>query len=281
MPKTDIRGLNVDNVTMDEALEIAKKALFTGTFPALVFTPNAEIAQACAENAETLSLINSADLILPDGAGILRAARILGTPLKEKVAGVDFGDHIAYICGNSGKKLYILGGKPSVAEAAANRLRDKYKGLDVAGYHDGYFNKIGADSELIVADINESGADVLFVCLGFPVQEKWAADNKSRFKTVRLIACLGGSVDIYAGKAKRAPKLFISLHLEWFWRLLKDPSRIKRMTSLPKRWRGQENIKCKRGNRNEMDRKTVHRPDDLQPPCPSDVLRTFRTHRRT
>lgn len=233
MSKTNIRGLLVDNVTMSEALEFASRA-FGNSAPSLVFTPNAEIAQACMESPETLALINSADMVLPDGAGVLSAAKILGTPLREKVAGVDFGDKLAGLCAENGKSLYILGGKPGIAETALRKLGEKYPGLSIAGFHDGYFDKSGDESELIAADICKSAADVLYVCLGFPVQEKWAYDNKSKLREVKIIACLGGSADIYAGAIRRAPKLFISLRLEWLWRLLKNPSRIKRMTALPK-----------------------------------------------
>lgn len=232
MPKTDIRGLKIDNITMAEAIEASEKVL-SGGGKLTVFTPNAEIAQACAKSEETMRIVSFADMLLPDGAGVLKAAEILGTPLKKKVAGVEYGENIVRLCAEKGYSLYILGGKPGVAEKAAENLQNKYSELKIAGCRDGYFDKSFDGSESTVNAINESGADVLFVCLGFPAQEKWAYENKSRL-SAKIIACLGGSVDIYAGTAKRAPKLFISLRLEWLWRLIKQPSRIGRMMALPK-----------------------------------------------
>lgn len=232
MPKTDIRGLKIDNITMAEAIEASEKVL-SGGGKLTVFTPNAEIAQACAESEEAMRIVSSADMLLPDGAGVLKAAKILGTPMKEKVAGVEYGENIVRLCAEKGYSLYILGGKPGVAEKAAENLQNKYSGLKIAGCRDGYFEKSFDGSESTVNAVNESGADVLFVCLGFPAQEKWTYENKSRL-SAKIIACLGGSVDIYAGTAKRAPKFFISLHLEWLWRLIKQPSRIGRMMALPK-----------------------------------------------
>lgn len=232
MSKTDIRGLEIDNITMAEAIEASAEVLSVGG-KMTVFTPNAEIAQACAESKETMRIVSSADMLLPDGAGVLKAAKILGTPLKEKVAGVEYGEKLARLCAEKGYSLYILGGKPDVAEKAAKNLQSRYPALKIAGCRDGYFDKSYVGSKDTVNAVNASGADVLFVCFGFPAQEKWVYENSSRL-SAKIIACLGGSVDIYAGTAKRAPKLFISLRLEWLWRLIKQPSRIGRMTVLPK-----------------------------------------------
>ena len=232
LSKTDIRGLKIDNITMSEAVLMTENALEKGK-KTVVFTPNAEIAQACSEDESIMKIISSADILLPDGAGILKAAKILGTPLREKVAGVDYGENVARMCAEKGYSLFILGGKPTVAEKAAENLRGRYPGLKIAGCRDGYFDKSPEGSEAVVNEINTAKADVLYVCLGFPAQEKWAMENTARLSPL-VIACLGGSVDIYAGTAKRAPKLFISLHLEWLWRLIKQPSRIGRMMALPK-----------------------------------------------
>ncbi len=232
LSKTDIRGLKIDNITMSEAVLMTENALENGK-KTVVFTPNAEIAQACAEDENIMKTVSFADILLPDGAGILKAAKILGTPLREKVAGVDYGENVARMCAEKGYSLFILGGKPTVAEKAAEKLQSKYSGLKIVGFRDGYFDKSEDGSKPVIDEINASGADVLYVCLGFPAQEKWTEENASRLSPV-VIACLGGSVDIYAGTAKRAPKLFISLHLEWLWRLINQPSRIKRMMALPK-----------------------------------------------
>ena len=108
---------------MAEAIEASEKVL-SGGGKLTVFTPNAEIAQACAKSEETMRIVSSADMLLPDGAGVLKAAEILGTPLKEKVAGVEYGENIVRLCAEKGYSLYILGGKPGVAEKAAENLQN-------------------------------------------------------------------------------------------------------------------------------------------------------------
>ena len=232
--KINVLGLKTDNLTMAEALSETENRLAENARTALVFTPNAEIAYACAKDDGLLSLVNSADIVLPDGDGVLKAAKILGTPLKEKVAGVDYGMGVVSLCAAHGCGLYILGGKPDVAEAAAENLKKSFPTLKISGVHDGYFTKSGNESDTVAAEINSSGAKVLFVCLGFPAQEKWAKENLDKLSNVRLIACLGGSVDVYAGRIRRAPKLFIKCRLEWLWRLMREPRRIGRMTAIPK-----------------------------------------------
>lgn len=231
--KISVRGVDFLNVTPEEACEVGKEML-AGDRPKTVFTPNAEIVQLCIEQNEYYALYNSGDMVVADGAGVIKAAKILGNPLKGKVAGVELGEAMLAYCAESGDKAYFLGAKPGVAEEAARRMTEKYPGLCVAGTHDGYFKKEGAESDAVVAKINESGAKLLFVCFGVPVQEKWISENKDKLTSARMCMCLGGSLDVYAGTVKRAPKIFIKLSLEWFYRLLKEPRRIGRMMKLPK-----------------------------------------------
>ena len=233
MKKINIYGIPFDNVTMAEAVALAEDELQKkGT--SVVVTPNAEIAEMCIEDETVNQIILSAEIILPDGAGIITAAEILGTPLKEKVAGVEFGMELIRHAEKHGYSLFFLGGKPSVAESAAEKLKVCYKNLKIEGTHDGYFTKTGAENDAVIEEINASNADILFVCLGAPMQEIWSMKNRERLTSVRLIACLGGSLDIYAGTAKRAPKIFIKLRLEWFYRLLREPKRLGRMMKIPK-----------------------------------------------
>jgi len=233
LEKIDIRGLKFDNVTREEARLLALEALLSDK-TTTVFTPNAEIAYNAGKDKDFFGILSGADILLPDGAGVIKASRILETPLKEKVAGVDFGLDVAALCAERGRSLFLLGGKPGVAEAASENLKKRFPDLMTAGTNDGYFSKCGEENDAIVSKINESGADVLFVCLGSPAQEKWASENKTSLGGVRLICCLGGSIDVYAGTAKRAPKLFIKTNTEWLYRLIKEPKRLGRMMSLPK-----------------------------------------------
>ena len=221
---------------MASPLDVAQQHQPRMAVPFVVHTPNSEIVQLCVEQPEYYPLINSADLIIPDGIGVVLASKILRTPLiKGKVAGCDLGLRVAEYCAENDVSVYFLGGKPGVAELAGQKLAERFPGFRLAGYRDGYFNKsAGEENDAVIEAINASGAKVLYVCLGVPAQEKWIYENKARLTNVKLCLALGGSLDVYAGTVKRAPKVFIKLGLEWFWRLLLQPTRIGRMMKLPK-----------------------------------------------
>jgi len=231
MNKIRIRGVLFDDVDMNEAEEFAVKSAYGDGGAKVIYTPNSEIVQLCIEDREIMDIINSADLIIPDGAGIILASKILGTPLKKgKVAGVELAERIAAASGKCGYGIYLLGGKPGVAEEAAAKLAEKYPDIIIRGTADGYF---GENSGPVIERINASGAEVLFVCLGVPKQEKWIFENRDKL-SVKLIGAFGGTLDVFAGRVRRAPKFFVKLGLEWFYRLLKQPSRFVRMLKLPK-----------------------------------------------
>ena len=226
--KTDIMGIAFDNVTMQQALEKAGEIL-AGDKTCYAVTPNAEIAYEALRDESLRALLNEADLVLPDGAGVVLASKILKTPLQQKVAGVDFADGLLGMLAQNGKSVYLLGSKPGIAELAAEKMREKHPGLTICGMHDGYFK----DEALVIAAINEAKPDVLFVCLGAPKQERFMHDHRAELN-VRLMIGLGGSLDGFAGTVRRAPKWMIRLQLEWLYRLLREPSRIGRMMRLPK-----------------------------------------------
>ena len=232
MQKIKILDIPFDNITKKEAPELAFSRI-SAKKKTVVVTPNAEIAQMCAEDENIKKVVCSADMILPDGEGVVLASKKLGTPLFEKVAGVEFGMDCVSLAAERGYSLFLLGGKEGVAEKAASELCSHFPALRIAGVRNGYFDRDSKENEYVLNQINKSGADILFVCLGAPTQEKWAAENRDKLSPL-LICCLGGSLDIYSGNVKRAPKLFIKLRLEWFWRLLKEPTRIGRMMNLPK-----------------------------------------------
>lgn len=226
--KTDIMGLQFDNITMEEALDAAK-ALLQGEHAARVVTPNAEIAYEALHDENMRTLLNSAELMLPDGAGVVLASKILKTPLQQKVAGVDFADGLLGMLAQNGKSVYLLGSKPGIAELAAEKMREKHPGLTICGMHDGYFK----DEAPVIAAINEAKPDVLFVCLGAPKQELFMKRHQNDL-SCRLMIGLGGSLDSFAGTVKRAPKWMIKANLEWLYRLYKEPKRFGRMLRLPK-----------------------------------------------
>lgn len=225
--RVDVLGVGFDNVTMEEAVAHGLELLHqAGTH--YVVTPNPEIVEICRENAAARDAVNGADLVLPDGIGVVKGAEMLGTPLREKVPGFEFASRLMERMAREGLSLYLLGAKPGVAETAAKRLAENNPGLRIAGFHDGYFQEDGP----IVADIRQSGADCVFVCLGAPKQELWMAKNGPS-TGAHLLCGLGGSLDVFAGVAKRAPKFWCDHGLEWFYRLCKEPRRIGRMMKLP------------------------------------------------
>lgn len=227
--KLDVLGLQFDNVTMEEALAAGER-LLDGDRPGIVVTPNAEIAYEASKDADFRDLLNQADLLLPDGAGVVLAAKILRTPLRSKVAGIDFAAKLLPIFARRGTRLYLLGSKPGVAEAAAEKMKVLAPGLIVCGTHDGYFQT----DDAAISAVNDAAPDALFVCLGAPKQEKFMFAHRDELATVRLMAGLGGSLDGFAGNVKRAPKWMIRLQLEWLYRLVKEPKRLGRMMRLPK-----------------------------------------------
>ena len=223
----DVLGVGFDNITMSEAVTRGMELLRTeGTH--YVVTPNPEIVEVCRENPAAKEAVNGADLVLPDGIGVIKGAVMLGTPLKERVPGIEFAAHLMERMAEEGMSLYLLGAKPGVAEMAAKNLTEKYPGLQIAGTHDGYFKEDGPVVEVIAA----SGADCVFVCLGAPKQELWIRKN-GEATGAHLLCGLGGCLDVFAGVVERAPKFWCDHGLEWFYRLLKEPKRIGRMMKLP------------------------------------------------
>lgn len=225
--RIDVLGVGFDNLTLDEAAERGMELLRSGGTHYVV-TPNPEIVEVCRENPAAREAVNGAALVLPDGVGVIKGAAMLGTPLKERVPGIEFATRIIGLMAEEGRSLYLLGAKPGVAEMAAERLRERYPGLRIAGTHDGYFQEDGPVAE----EIRESGADAAFICLGAPKQELWMAKNGAA-TGAHLLCGLGGSLDVFAGTVKRAPKFWCDHNLEWFYRLCREPRRLGRMMKLP------------------------------------------------
>lgn len=225
--RTEILGVSFDDVTLTEAVD--RGAELAGTEGlSYVVTPNPELVMAAEGNEPFRAALNGADLVLPDGVGVVYAAKILGRPLKGRCPGIDFAAGLMERLAQRGGRLYLLGAKPGVAQRAAEALGEKYPGLVVCGCHDGYFKEDGP----VVADIREKKADVVFVCLGAPKQELWMVTHGPA-TGARLMVGLGGSLDVFAGEVARAPERWQRLGLEWLYRLVKEPSRIGRMAKLP------------------------------------------------
>lgn len=225
----DILGIPVDKVRIQDALDKLNSFLNEDTLHT-IYTPNAEIMMDALRDPHLKQILCEADMLVPDGAGVVLASKILGTALPEKVPGFDLLKS-AFNLGKERKiRFFFFGGKPGVAEEAAIHVLEQYKNIEVVGYRSGYFSK--EDEAEIIEQINSSNADILAVALGAPKQEKWIHENKSKLR-VKVCIGVGGSFDVLAGKVMLAPEFFRRNGFEWLYRLYKEPWRYKRMLKLP------------------------------------------------
>ncbi len=223
-----ILGIPFDYVDMEDAVEKAKKYAI-GDRLRSIFTPNPEIVMAAQQDEELKRALNSADMLIPDGIGIVIASIFYGNKLPERVAGFDLMLELIMWGAHKGWTFYLLGGKPGVADKAKFKLEKAYPNIKIVGVHHGY---VRDEEEEVIAHINLCNPNILLVGMGAPLQEKWIFRNRWKLNA-NLAMGVGGSLDIMAGKARRAPKVFIKLGLEWLYRLIKEPWRIMRMMALP------------------------------------------------
>ncbi len=228
MKTINILGVDVANITMEQAKEKVIEFL-DGDKLSAIYTPNSEMIDYATNDEAFFRVLNAAELNIPDGIGIVYASKILGDPIKERVAGIDLVYEILPYLAEQKKSIYLLGANPGVAETAAKNLAEKHPGLVIAGTHDGYFT----DDEKVIGLINEASPDFLMVCLGFPKQEFWINKYKDRLNAKVAIGA-GGTLDVFAGTVLRAPEFYQKHGIEWLYRLIKQPSRFVRMLSLPK-----------------------------------------------
>lgn len=225
--KTNILDIQFDNLTREEARQAGAELLRSSDFHYAV-TPNLEFILTADKDLEFQKILNQADLVLPDGIGVVYSAKILGTPLKERVAGFDFACDMLDVLDEMGGRLYLLGSKPGVAEEAGRRILEQHPNIVLCGVHDGYFQ----DSDPVAREVAQAQPDLLFVCLGAPKQEKWIA-RFGLLTGAKLAIGLGGALDVFAGNVERAPEQWQKLGMEWAYRLVKEPKRIGRMAKLP------------------------------------------------
>jgi N-acetylglucosaminyldiphosphoundecaprenol N-acetyl-beta-D-mannosaminyltransferase len=196
---------------------------------AFIVTANPEIVMHARTDTDYLYTLSKADYIIPDGIGVVIASRLKKQPLIERVPGFELMEELLALSNEHPIKVYIVGAKPEVLEKAVVNVKKKYPNLHLVGYHHGYFED---ENEEIIHEIQESEPDLVLVALGFPRQEKWIKENMSRVQKGVFIG-VGGSIDVLAGHVKRAPVIWQKVHLEWFYRLLQQPSRWRRMVVLP------------------------------------------------
>ena len=226
----DILGVCIDDVTMDETLARIEAFIAQGT-PHQITTVNPEFVVEAQRNAPFRVVLEGCDLALPDGVGLLWAARVLGRPLRERVAGSDLLPELARLSARRGYRLYLLGAAPGVAERAAEVLVRDCPGLQIAGTYAG--SPSPCDEDDIVARITAAEPDVLCVAYGAPRQDLWIYRNLHRLG-VPVCMGVGGALDFITGVAVRAPVWMRRAGLEWLHRLWRQPWRWRRMLALPR-----------------------------------------------
>jgi N-acetylglucosaminyldiphosphoundecaprenol N-acetyl-beta-D-mannosaminyltransferase len=226
-----ILGLPVDAITYETWLARIGEWIDAGERAHHVCTTNPEFMMVARKDPNFRNILRRADLCVPDGVGLLWAARRRGTPLPARVTGSDGVPIIAERAAREGWRLFLLGAGPGIAERAAERLCADYLGLQIAGTYGG--SPSGDEEDAIVERVNASGADILFVAYGAPAQDKWIARNLPRLD-VSMAMGVGGALDFVAGAIPRAPVWMRNLGIEWLYRLVRQPWRIKRMMRLPR-----------------------------------------------
>jgi len=226
-----ILGIPVHAVTMDETLTLIEGYMLEPRVHQIA-TVNPEFVMAAQSDAAFRHTLLTADLCLPDGVGLLYAARRLGRTLPERVPGSELVYRLAERAAERNWPLFLLGAAPGVAEEAAQRLSERYPDLRIAGTHAG--SPAAEENDDIVQRINASGTAQLFVAYGAPNQDKWIERNRINLTTVRVALGVGGSLDFITGRAVRAPQWAQDAGLEWLYRLYKEPWRWRRMLALPR-----------------------------------------------
>jgi len=223
-------GIRVDNISLNYAVTQVQHWINVENKPHIIVTPDALAALRSRTDGKYRKIVKNAGLVLPDGAGLIGALRLLKTPIQERIPGVEFTEHLCKRAAYEGWSIWLIGGKPGVAETAAEVLKSKYPGLIIAGTNDGYFAADQSDG--ICNDIASSGAKILFAGLGVPKQEYWLDENLKKTGVIVGMG-IGGSMDVLSGNLARAPRIWQKLYLEWLYRTIQEPWRWKRIAKLP------------------------------------------------
>lgn len=195
-----------------------------------VVTANPEIVMKANEDADFMTLVQKATYVIADGIGVVKASQLLNDPLPGRVTGYDTMMQLLKIANEKSYRIYLLGAKKETLEKTVENIHRAFPNVQIIGSHDGYFDW---DNNHIADEVAELKPDITFVALGVPKQEKWIADNYHKFDRGLFIG-IGGSFDVIAGTVKRAPEVWQKLNLEWFYRLINQPSRWRRMLALPR-----------------------------------------------
>lgn len=226
----DIFGLLFLRKGKKATYKLISKAL-DGKGAIKIFTPNAEILYRAKTSPHLRAMLNEADLLLPDGVGIIAASRILKKPLPCRITGIDTSEFILSEAEKKGLSVYLLGGNQGVALMAAESIKARFPKLIISGAHHGYFT-LEEEKNKLISHISAQKPHILFVCLGFPAQERFIVENAYKIPSLRLSIGLGGSLDVWSGRVRRAPSVMQKAGLEWLYRIVSQPRRITRLPYL-------------------------------------------------
>jgi N-acetylglucosaminyldiphosphoundecaprenol N-acetyl-beta-D-mannosaminyltransferase len=221
----------VDPVDMNGALKRVENLVEKGDRPHSLFAVNPEKNFSVPRDPQLHKVFRDADLLIPDGIGVVLAARILYRVRLKRVPGVEMMEEICRLSAGKGYKVFIYGAKEEVSAKSVEILQKRYPSLEIVGRANGYVSP--EEMPTLIEQINDSGAQVLFLALGSPRQENWFAKYSDQLHTVRVCQGIGGTLDTIAGTVKRAPRLWCRYNLEWLYRLLAEPQRIARQKVLP------------------------------------------------
>jgi len=214
---------SIDNLTMHETLTVIQENISQNNQLHHIVV-NAGKLVAMQSDLQLRESVNEADLINADGQAIVWASKLLGKPLKERVAGIDLMQNLVDLAHKNKYKIFFFGAKEEIVKEVVNRYTDRYDKSIIAGYRNGYFKK--EEEKDIALEISKSGAQLLFVAISSPTKENFLFENKSLLKNINFVMGVGGSFDVVAGKVKRAPKWMQNVGLEWFYRFLQEPRRM-------------------------------------------------------
>ncbi len=229
MHKVTILGVQIDSFTNEELIQKLEQYLF-GQKSHLIVTPNPEFCIQATRDHEFRDILNSASLAIPDGIGLKFAGWYLGQPITRRVTGVSLVEELCRQARDKNLSVFFLGALNDIAHRTAASMKEKYPGLQVVGAENEYdfLGRKRSDNDMI-ARINRKKPAILFLAFGAPAQEKWLARNLHFFETVKIAVGVGGSFDYLSGQVRRAPVVMRTLGLEWLYRLMKQPWRIRRI----------------------------------------------------
>jgi N-acetylglucosaminyldiphosphoundecaprenol N-acetyl-beta-D-mannosaminyltransferase len=230
MKRIQILGSGFDPVTMEEA-QARLASYVRGADHHLVITANPEMVMKARRDQLLSEILARADLVVADGIGVVWASRVLGQPVPERIPGIELAEGLLQQAASQGWKVFLLGGAEGVADQAAQSLRRKWAGLKIVGTHHGFFRS-GEEEQEILQRIKREQPQILLAALGVPRQEKWLAAHLGTLKVPVAIG-VGGSFNVWAGVDRRAPLWVRKINMEWFYRVARQPWRIKRVLALP------------------------------------------------